>query len=146
MIPHLSDTNILLRLSQRSSPHYPIARSAVSRLRRSGSVVYIVPQNVVEFWSVATRPISLNGLGYSPATADRVIRRLERIFPLIPDNSTIHDEWRRLVVSSAVSGKQVHDARLVASMLAHGITHILTFNLADFRRYPGITVVDPATV
>ncbi len=29
----------------------------------------------------------------------------------------------------------VHDARLTAAMLVHGLTHILTFNISDFARY-----------
>ncbi len=47
-----------------------------------------------------------------------------------------------------VSGVQVHDARLVATMLVHGVTHILTFNTSGFTRYnsKGIVAVDPATV
>lgn len=40
-------------------------------------------------------------------------------------------------------GVQVHDARLVASMIAHAVTHILTSNVADFSRYPGIIVSAP---
>lgn len=45
-----------------------------------------------------------------------------------------------------VSGKQVYDARLVASMIAHNVKHILTFNTVDFTRYAteGIVAVDPA--
>jgi len=43
-------------------------------------------------------------------------------------------------------GKPSHDARLVAAMLAHGVTHILTFNDTDFRRYAGITPVVPAAI
>lgn len=43
----------------------------------------------------------------------------------------------------AVSGVRVHDARLVAAMLVHGVGHVLTLNEADFRRYDGITVVEP---
>ena len=47
-----------------------------------------------------------------------------------------------------VSGVQVHDARLVASMIAHNVAHILTFNVTDFTRYDseGIVAVDPATL
>jgi hypothetical protein len=30
-------------------------------------------------------------------------------------------------------------------MLAHGITHLLTFNTSDFRRYTQLTLIDPAT-
>jgi hypothetical protein len=44
------------------------------------------------------------------------------------------------------SPAQVHDARLVAVMRVHGLTHVLTFNPTDFTRYPGITVVRPQDV
>jgi len=49
-----------------------------------------------------------------------------------------------------VVGKQVHDARLVAVCHVHAVTHLLTFNVAHFRRLtafgPAVAVVDPATV
>jgi hypothetical protein len=41
---------------------------------------------------------------------------------------------------------QVHDARLVAAMLAHGVPQILTLNPRDFQRYTEITVLHPADV
>jgi predicted nucleic acid-binding protein len=47
------------------------------------------------------------------------------------------------VVSSSVSGKSAHDARLAAVMLVHSITHILTFNATHFARFSAITTVDP---
>ena len=34
-----------------------------------------------------------------------------------------------------IGGKQVHDANIVATMLAYGVTRLLTFNAADFRRF-----------
>ncbi|ETW99939.1 MAG: hypothetical protein ETSY2_40000 [Candidatus Entotheonella gemina] len=48
----------------------------------------------------------------------------------------------------SVSGVQVHDARLVAAMIMHHVTHILTLNISDFERYAseGIVAVDPATI
>lgn len=42
-----------------------------------------------------------------------------------------------LVVAHAVSGVQVHGARLAAAMRVHGVTHLLTLNTSDFERYPG---------
>ena len=45
-----------------------------------------------------------------------------------------------------VIGRRVHDTRLVAAMNVHSVTHLLTFNTDDFKRYDGITVVDPAFV
>jgi predicted nucleic acid-binding protein len=37
----------------------------------------------------------------------------------------------------------VHDANLVATMLAHGITRLLTFNAADFRRFGSLVELVP---
>jgi predicted nucleic acid-binding protein len=146
VIPTLADTNILLRVVQATSPHHRVARAALTRLRRSGCEIFLVPQILVEFWSVATRPVMANGLGYSPIVADRLIGRFERLFTLLPDNPLIHAEWRKLVMNASVIGRQAHDARLGAAMIILGIPQILTFNLADFRRFPGITPLDPAAV
>ena len=46
-------------------------------------------------------------------------------------------------MACAVSGVQVHDARLVAAMRVHGLDRLLTLNVADFSRYPGIVAVHP---
>jgi hypothetical protein len=49
-----------------------------------------------------------------------------------------------------VIGKQVRDARHVAVCHVHGVTHVLTINVAHFTRLAaaasGIVVVDPAAV
>ena len=46
-----------------------------------------------------------------------------------------------LARSFAFSGKQVHDANIVATMLAHGEARLLTFNAADFRRFDSVIEV-----
>jgi len=40
----------------------------------------------------------------------------------------------------------VHDAHLVAAMQVYGLQKILMFNGDDFKRYPRITVLNPASV
>jgi hypothetical protein len=54
------------------------------------------------------------------------------------------------VAGLGIAGKQVHDARLVAVCHTHALTHILTFNVADFGRMAqfgaGLVIVDPATI
>jgi hypothetical protein len=40
----------------------------------------------------------------------------------------------------------VHDARIVAAMLVSGVDNILTTNVRDFLRYPGINVVAPEDI
>jgi predicted nucleic acid-binding protein len=143
---YLADTNVLLRWVQPADPLNAVASAAVEALLDQGERVYVTPQNFVEFWSVATRPASVNGLGMTPVEADAEVGRLEQLFLLAPDDPAIYGEWRLLVASVGVSGAQVHDARLVAVMRVHGLTHILTFNPTDFTRYPGITVVRPQDV
>jgi predicted nucleic acid-binding protein len=51
-----------------------------------------------------------------------------------------------LVSKHEVKGKEVHDARIVAAMLAHRVTHLLTFNTADFKRYTEIAAINPREV
>lgn len=42
-----------------------------------------------------------------------------------------------------ISGVKVHDARLIASMNVYGMNHLRTFIADDFRRYQGMTVIEP---
>ncbi|OUL34257.1 type II toxin-antitoxin system VapC family toxin [Nostoc sp. 106C] len=142
----LVDTNVLLRSVEPSHPMYPDASNAINILLRRGERLCIVPQNLIEFWNVYTRPTERNGLGHTAAEAEAEINRLKTIFPLLLDTEAIYQEWERLVVTYAVKGVNVHDARLVAAMLVHSLTHILTFNTSDFTRYLKITALHPTTI
>ena len=140
---HLIDTNIVARVAKRDDPQHALVVSAIDRLIADGSDLCYVPQNIVELWNVLTRPKAVNGFGLTAAEADVEVSLLEGQFTLLPDNERIHGVWRRLVVDHGVSGKQVHDAHLVAAMIAHGITHLLTLDTGDFLRFPEITAVHP---
>lgn len=125
-----------------------MARAALSALVASGMRLCIAPQNIIEFWAVATRPTATNGLGLTTQQAGRSLLSFKTSFDVLPDEPWILDEWERLVAAYSVMCKPSHDARLVALMLLQNITHILTFNTKDFLRYAPecITVVDPANV
>jgi predicted nucleic acid-binding protein len=97
-----------------------------------------------EFWNVMTRPVNRNGYGFSPADADLLATEFKVGLRLLPDAPDVHIEWRRLLVAHGISGIQVHDARLVASMHVHGVKRILTFNTRDFTRFTGIEAIHPA--
>jgi predicted nucleic acid-binding protein len=71
------------------------------------------------------------------------LRLLERHFPVLPSNPAIYEKWKELVLAHNVRGVNVHDSRLIAAMMIHGVTNILTANTKDFQRYPDITVVAP---
>ncbi len=108
--------------------------------------MHIVPQNLIELWVVATRPIDQNGLGMTTVAAAAELRRLKSIFPLLPETPAIFPIWESLVIQQGVSGKPAHDARLAAAMKVHGLTAILTFDRSGFSRFPGIEVIDPSQI
>jgi predicted nucleic acid-binding protein len=147
-VRYLVDTNVLLRFVDRRDPLHPTMRAAIRKLRQAGHHLYIAPQNCVEFWNVATRPPERNGFGLTPTDTNWSLRLIERLFSVLPEQPTVYLAWRQLVVQFSVRGVQVHDARLVAMMQTHNITHILTTNTADFARYTsiGVTAVDPTSV
>ena len=62
---------------------------------------------------------------------------------VLEENVDVLRECLRLVQQFDVHGKQVHDCNIVATMLAHGIRHLLTFNVADFRRFGPLIAIEP---
>ena len=110
----------------------------------------MTPQNLIEFRNFATRPVAVNGLGLTASTADSLGANFEASFSLVGETPAIYLAWKALVEALGVVGKQVHDARLVAVCHVHGVSHLLTFNVAHFTRLagfgPGVTVVHPASV
>jgi len=141
----LLDTNVLLRLIQRRHSHSALATQATNTLDARNETMLMAHHSIVEFWSVASRPISANGLGLTIEDAEFELDGLEKLFRVFPE-LPIHEERQRIAVKYRVSGKSVHDARLVAAMIVHGVDQILTFNPRDFFRYTEIAVLDPAQV
>jgi predicted nucleic acid-binding protein len=142
----LIDTNLLLRSVDPAHPMNAAATDAFSTLRKQGKTLHIVPQNLIEFWNVYTRPLERNGLGRTAQEARAEVDRIKSFFPLLLDKPAIYSAWEQLVVTHDIVGVNVHDARLVAAMLVHQLTHILTFNTSDFNRYSEITAIHPAAI
>ena len=146
----LVDTSVLGRLANRADEAHSIATQAVAELHRRGEALHLTGDNLIEFRNFATRPISANGLGLDSRAADALAKTFEESFPLLAETPEIFPKWKAIVGSLGVVGKQVHDARLVAVCLVHGITHLLTFNVVHFGRLasfsPGIVVVKPTSV
>jgi predicted nucleic acid-binding protein len=140
----LLDSNILLRWLEAEQPDQVVVTAAVDRLLLSKDDPCYTSQNLSEFWNTLTRPVNRNGYGLSPEEANRRAIAIESRIQLLPDGLAIHKEWRKLLVSHRISGVQVHDARLVASMHVHGVKRILTFNTKDFMRFTDIEAIHPA--
>jgi predicted nucleic acid-binding protein len=144
---YLVDTNIFLRAAKRNDPDRQLCLDALQQLAARSEELCYTTQTLVEFWNVCTRPTTARGgLGLALAVTERKVRLIEKRFRCLPESLATHQEWRRLVVAHAVTGVQVHDTMLVAVMKVHQVTHLLTFNKGDFKRFPGITAYDPTDV
>ena len=139
----LTDTNIWLRVADPGAIHHHCAIQAVARLLAEGHELCICAQNLIEFWAVATRPVTANGLGWTPEAAAVEITGIESRFVFLPDTPDIFAFWKTLVQTCAIRGKRTHDARLAAVGLAHEAHALLTLNPHDFDAFPSLRLLDP---
>ena len=91
-------------------------------------------QIIREYLAVVTRPQS-----WAAATpmkeALEDIDWLRETFEILEDGPSVTETLITLCREVPVGDRQIHDANIVATMLAHGERRLLTFNTADFRRY-----------
>ncbi|MEM9155813.1 MAG: PIN domain-containing protein [Cyanobacteria bacterium P01_F01_bin.33] len=146
MAKYLLDTNVILRFSNPSDSQHDLATEAVATLLLQGNECYLTAQVLIELWVIATRPVDVNGLGWSVEQTHDVIEQLLDRFPLAEETSHIFPSWFSLVTDNQIKGKRTHDARIVAVMLTSGIRNILTLNPNDFSGVPGISIVHPQQV
>jgi predicted nucleic acid-binding protein len=139
----LLDTNILVYLVSPASPRHALCQRAVETLIQRGVRPAFSAQVVYEFWSVATRPAAANGLGWPVADARRAIDGFRREFDVLHDPPEVLDLWLELVVAHELKGKRIHDAHLLATMKATGVTRLLTCNAADFPAESGLSILTP---
>ena len=144
------DTNVLVGLVSNSDWKYKSATNAVARYRQQGKPLILIPQAVYEFWAVATRPTKeRGGLGFTTQHTKQCVQRFFRLATFHEDDHTIYEIWEALVDRHDTKGKPSHDARIVAAMIAHNCSDILSYDERDFSRYEqeySINKIDPRTV
>jgi len=143
---YLIDSNILVRWLQPRDADFPVIEASLLYLIEQQADLCYTSQNVAEFWNACTRPIDRNGFGLTPEEANRRASLFETRLRLLPDSPTLHWKWRRMLLDYRISGIQVHDTRLVAAMLVHGVRRILTLNAKDFLRFDQVQAVHPKDV
>jgi len=146
---YLLDTGVLLRLVNEEDAQHEVVRLAAEMLASRRDRLVTTTQNVAEFWNVATRPPTDNGLGISVEIVNDAIHAvIEPICTVVREHSRHFVELKRLLTFYQIVGKQVHDARLVASMVTWKIDRILTLNEKHFKRFEveGIVVQSPRAV
>jgi len=138
----LLDANILLRMVNDRDPDYWHTLEIVFYCSQTDSLV-IANQTLYEFWAVATRPFTSNGLGMATDQASRWIKRYTQRFELLADPPTLFDVWADLVAKYQITGIHAHDARYVALCHALNIPKLMTYNVKHYQKLP-ITIVDPS--
>ena len=118
-----------------------MAKKVVAGTLASGDRAVIAAQSLYEFWSVATRPAEANGLGWKADRAAAAITTFRRRFPILPEPPEVVDIWLDLVVAHDLKGKRIHDAHLLATMKANGVSRLLTFNASDFPAAAGLAIL-----
>jgi predicted nucleic acid-binding protein len=146
MTKYLLDTNIILRLSNPSDEQHRLVTEAIVALLMQSDECYVTAQVLIELWVVATRPVDVNGLGWSPEKTRDIIDQLLKRFPIAEETLQILSTWLAVVTEHHIKGKRTHDARIVAVMKTCDISHILTLNPDDFPGIAGITVLHPQEV
>ena len=128
------DANVLVNVRVVSAPDH---NSAVARLNRAldgGEIPSVSRQILREYLAVLTRPQTWRVAVTREELLDDV-DRMSRAFQILEDGPQVTETLVRLCREVPVGGRQIHDANIVATMLAHGERRLLTFNTADFRRF-----------
>ena len=128
------DTNILVNARIREAPHHGSARESLERALRSPEPLRISRQIMREYLAVVTRPQAWP-VPITRREALDDVRRLDRAFEVLEDGARVTETLVSLCREVDVGGRQIHDANIVATMLAHGERRLLTLNDGDFRRY-----------
>lgn len=128
------DANILVSARAVGSPHHAAAAALLERAFWGKEPLRISRQIIREYLAVVTRPQAW----LDPLTPDEAlddVSRMLRDFDILEDGQAVTDRLLALLREVPAGGRQIHDANIVATMLAYGERRLLTFNTADFRRY-----------
>jgi toxin-antitoxin system PIN domain toxin len=137
------DTNILVYAHRRDSPFHKAAREVVTRLAE-GKGAWAIPWPCIhEFYGVVTHP----RIYTPPSTSAQAIAQIDSwlespTVQLLNENETYWLELREMLMKAKVQGPLVHDARIAALCLSHGV-HELWSADRDFSRFPRLSLRNP---
>ncbi len=128
------DTNVLVNARFIEAPDHEAARASLESAIEKPEALRISRQILREYLAVVTRPQAWP-VAISRDDALDDLNRFAAAFEVLEDGPVVTDRLIALCRQTPVGGKQIHDANIVATMLAYGERRLLTFNTADFRRY-----------
>jgi toxin-antitoxin system PIN domain toxin len=137
------DTNILIYAHRTDSPFHAVAAAKLTALSEGASTWAIPWPCVHEFLAIVT-----NRRVYDPpATIEQAVGFVDALLQspglaLIGETDHHWPELRSLIASSRVTGGRVHDARIAAICVQHGVRELWSAD-RDFSRFPALKAVNP---
>ena len=128
------DTNILVNARTSTAPGHHIARAELARASRDRETVKISRQVLREYLAVLTRPQPWP-IAITRGDVLDDVQRFNATFDMLEDGPAVTQFLIALCREFPAGGRQIHDANIVATMLAHGERRLFTLNTSDFRRY-----------
>lgn len=136
------DTNILLTATDESRSHHKFARTVIASHQRIGLHLGISGQIIREYLVVATRAPEVNGLGIEPADALSNVNEFSKRLLFFDETEAASIQLRLLTNNYQLIGTRIHDANVVATMLTHGLSKLVTENQADFSVFSDVETID----
>ena len=138
------DTNLLVYAHRREAPGHDRAAQLLSQLARGPERWGIPWPCVAEFFSVVTNPKIWKGRESTPTQALAQVggwSASPSVVLLAEVESTL-EVLSGIVRRAGVRGAAIHDARIAAICLSHGVTELLTAD-RDFSRFHELVVRNP---
>lgn len=137
------DTNVLVQAHRVDAEFHGAARLALAELaegRRSWGIPWPC---LHEFLAIVTHPRIFAPPTPLPQACDQVEAWMEApTLTLIGEDDGHWTTLREQLETGRISGARVHDARVAALCLRHGVTELLTAD-RDFSRFPELRTRNP---
>lgn len=137
------DTNLLVYAHREDSPWHRAARDWLTGVAE-GSGVWAIPWPCLhEFLAIVTHPRIYRPPTPPARAVDQVEAWLESPgLVLLGESEGYWPNLRTLVLEGGVVGGQLHDARVAALCLHHGVSALCSAD-RDFSRYPTLVLRNP---
>jgi len=137
------DTNVLIYAHREDADWHTFAAGRLREVAESRSPWAIPWPCIHEFFAIATHP----RIWDPPTPVDAALAQIEAwlespTLELLAEGGEHWHQLRSLVESGRVVGPRVHDARIAALCLAHGVSELWTVD-RDFGRFPSLSAINP---
>jgi uncharacterized protein len=140
--PGIVDANILVYALDADAPQHLASRSLLDAGRNGATTLYVTSQILCEFYSIVTNPRRV-AKPRSAGDAIAAITGLLSFLHVLPFPARAVEGWLDLLRRHPVTGGEVFDLQIAATMLANGVPRIYTYNTSDFEAFKELAVSTP---